>query len=96
MNEIQEIIGRTQRRKNGLVISSDRDYFVKNKDNCEERFFDKKIKVKGIVSKTENNAVLPPSDDGIIRQGIFTNSWEEYRAINHQYWIEIKEIELIE
>jgi hypothetical protein len=96
MSEIQEIIGKTQGRKNGLVISSDKDYFVIGKDSWEEELFDKTVKVRGIVSKTKNNSVLPPTDDGIIRQGIPTNSWEEYQAINHQYWIEIKEIEVIE
>jgi hypothetical protein len=96
MNTLIEIIGRTQRLKNGLVISSDKDYFVKNKDSWEKDLFGKKVKVLGIVTKTKNNAVLPPADDGIIRQGITTNSWEEYHAINVQYWIEIKEIEIIE
>ena len=96
MSEIQEIIGKTQRRKNGLVISSDVDYFVIGKDSWEAELYDKQVKVKGIISKTRNNAVLPPADDGIIRQGIVTNTWGEYHAINHQYWIEIKEIEVIE
>ena len=95
MENLVEIIGRTERRKNGLVISSDKDYFVKNKDSWEEEFFDKEVRVKGIVSISSNNALLPPNDDGIIRQGIPTNSWEEYEALNKQYWIDIQEIELL-
>jgi len=96
MADIVEIIGITQNRKNGLVISSDNDYFVKNKYSWEDEFFDKKVKAKGIISVTQNNSVIPPNDDGVIRQGIPTHSWEEYHAVNTQHWIEIIEIQVIE
>jgi hypothetical protein len=96
MADIVEIIGITQRRKNGLVISGDNDYFIKNNYNWEDKFLNKKVKAKGIVTITQNNAVIPPNDDGIIRQGIPTHSWQEYHAINTQHWIQIIEIEVIE
>lgn len=96
MSEKKEIIGRTENRKNGIVIVSDLDYFVKNIDYWREEYFDKKVRAKGIITVTKNLALLPPTDDGIIRQGIPTSSWEQYHKQNIQYWIEIEEIELIE
>ncbi len=93
---IETIIGTTQNRKNGIVISGDKDYFVKNISYWKEEYVDKKVKATGIITQTTNNAVLPPSDDGIIRQGIQTTSWEQYHAYSKQYWIEVEKIEVLE
>ena len=96
MKGFVEITGEVQNRKNGLVIQGKQDFFIKNPAVCPEGFYGKIVKVSGKISTSTNNAVLPPSKDGIIRQGIVTHSWEEYERINKQYWIFIKTIELAE
>lgn len=96
MKGLTKLTGEVQNRKNGLVIQGEKDYFIKNPAICSDSLYGKLVKVSGVISTSTNNAVLPPSDDGIIRQGIVTNSWEEYERINKQYWIVIKTIELAE
>ncbi len=96
MTEIKEIIGIAQIEKSGIGIqTATLTYYVKNEAVIKEFHLGQKIKVSGYLSTTSNPHVLPPVDDGIIRQGIPTNSWEEFHANNTKNWIDVKAIELL-
>jgi len=96
MAEITKIVGTAYREKAGIAIHADKVYYVKNEKKWEEAFFDHKVEIEGYLSQTSNPHVLPPSDDGIIRQGITTYSEEEYKQMNVKNWVEIVRLTLLD
>lgn len=82
--------------KGGAIVQTDSmDYWIEGKESWEEIYYEKTIKVTGLLSLTEDSRVFVDTAD-IKIQGIPVKSKKEKDSYPKMVWIKPSRIEVVE